>query len=414
MFTAIKYRIAGLAALLAGLALTGCVYDGAEECPGQEDREVVMSFRLVSWRADAASRATVVGEEEATAAENWVDPSDLRFLLLTEGGMLLRDITPAAFDPATDDYGTYTVRTVSFREPYFDYAAVNGRVRFRIMVLANWPDNALNALAGCRGLADIERVAATEPALYDLPEGFRPALPADGTGTGIPMYGLKSFDLTQEALFASTEQAPVELTSGDDAIHLLRSLAKLEVIDAIETRYGEELYGTGYPRIASVTLLSGKYRRDARLIPDGFADGEQVTAASLFATPNTAGADLAFAPRNYGALTPPVEQYPDGEPSFTVDWADCFTAYLPEMAIPAGDALRVVVRNYPEGTTPPDGHPATYEYTIPIPASTAWGTQLLRNHIYRLRVTGAGTDFNMEYTYTICPWNEASTEVGFD
>lgn len=403
MFTAIKYRIAGFIALLGGISLAGC--NGADECPeAQTDcHEVVMSFRIITCESGASSRAAVIGEEDGTTAENWIDPSSLRFLLLTDGGMLLRDITPEQLTP-TADYGTYTIRTVSFREPYFDYGAAGGRVRFRIMVLANWPDNALEALAGCRGQEEIETAAASAAALYLLPADFLPALPTgDAPGCGIPMYGLKTFDLSQKELFESTEIAPVDLT-GADALHLLRALSKLEVIDGIKAKDN-----SGYPRVASATLLQNGYRRDARLIPDAFADARQATAASLPASKAVSPAgDLRFAPRDYTECVPPVVQYPEtGDPVETA-YADCFTAYLPEMTIPQDEVLRVVVENAP------GSDPATATYTIAIPASADWGTELLRNHIYRLNVTGAGTDLHMEYTYTVCPWNTASGEVEFN
>lgn len=401
MVRQIKYRMAGLVVLLGGLSLVGCVYD-AGDCPEPTDREVVMSFRIATSEA-SATRATVVGEEDGTRAENWIDPANLRFLLLTEGGMFLRDLSLAGELTHTEDYGTYTVRTVSFRESYFDYAAVDGQVSFRIMVLANWPDNALKAIAGCRGLAEIEAAARREAGLYTLSADFSPALPsADAAGRGIPMYGLKGFTLSQRSLFESTELAPVDLT-GADALHLLRALAKLEVVDRIEAKKED-----GYPRIASVTLLGGHYGLNARLIPDAFRDGEQVAVPSLAEPRNTAPGDYRFAPRNYGELTPPVVQYPDGGGAVAVDYPNCYTAYLPETAIPQEKVLRIVVENSP-GAQPP-----TATYTAAIPASADWGAYLLRNHIFRLEVTGAGTDLDMEYTYTICPWETVSGEIEFE
>lgn len=400
MFTAIRYRVAVFFALLGGISLAGC--SGADECEAPDCPEVVMSFRIITCEPGASSRAAVIGEESGTAAENWIDPSSLRFLLLTDGGMLLRDLTPEQFAP-TADYGAYTIRTVSFREPYFDHGAVGGRVRFRIMVLANWPDNALKALSRCRGQVEIETATANSAALYLLPADFSPTLPtADAPGRGIPMYGLKTFDLSQKELFESTELDPVDLTNAD-AFHLLRALSKLEIMDDIKPKDA-----SGYPRVISATVLQNGYRRDARLIPDAFADGRQVTAASLPAGKAVSPAgDLRFALRSYGDYVPPVVQYPEtGDPA-EIDY-DCFTAYLPEMTITPNEVLRVVVENAP------GSNPATATYTVAIPTSAEWGTELLRNHIYRLNVTGAGTDLHMEYTYTICPWNTASGEVEFN
>lgn len=414
-----------LAVLLAGLALAGCVCENGECPPEPEGRQIVMSFRLLTRDAGSATRATVIGQEDGTAAENWVDPGTVRFLLLTDGGVLLQNLS-GEFQRAetVTDYSSYIVRKVTFREPYFDYAAVGGRVRFRIMVLANWPDNALKEIADCRSQAEIEQIAATNSqALYNMNSDmqkvapvtdFEPLLPAPdngngGQGLGIPMYGLKSFDVAQEDLYDSTPEQPYDITSsGADPIHLLRALAKIEVIDAIQSKNEG-----GYPKVIGAKLLKGSYRYNARLIPDNFADGRQVTAASLNNTnPNTATDDLDFIVRNYATINPPVDQYPDGGDAFHVSHTG-FVAYLPEMPIPTADVLQVTVENGPQADLPADT-PLTAEYSIPIPSPAEWGSEVLRNHIYRIKVTGATTDLNMEYTYTICPWNEQSTEITFN
>lgn len=433
MFTAIGYRTARLARRLAGrfaclVALTaalvpaGCVCENGECPPEPEGRQIVMSFRLLTHNAGSATRATVIGQEDGTAAENWVDPKTIRFLLLTDGGVLLQDLS-GDFQKAetVTDYSSYIVRNVTFREPYFDYAAVGGRVRFRIMVLANWPDNALKEIVDCRTQAEIEQIAATNSyALYDMNTDmmkvapvtdFEPLLPASdngngGKGLGIPMYGLKHFDVAQADLYDSTPEQPYDITGGDP-IHLLRALAKIEVIDAIESKNSDK-----YPKVTGAKLLKGYYRYNARLIPDNFVDGQQVRVASLNnADPNTANDDLDFIERNYAAIDPPVDQYPNDGDAFRVDHT-CFVAYLPEMPITAANVLQVTVENGPM-TALPAGTPQKAEYYIPIPSPAEWGNEVLRNHIYRIRVTGATTDLDMEYTYTICPWNEQSTEIEF-
>lgn len=413
-----------LAVLLAGLALAGCVCENGECPPEPEGREIVMSFRIFTRDAGSATRATVIGEEDGTAAENWVDPTTVRILLLTDGGVLLQDLSSDFATAETDtDFSSYIIRKVTFREPYFDYAAVDGRVRFRIMVLANWRDNTLKEISDCRSQAEIEQIASTlQAALYNLNNDmqkvqpvtdFEPLLPAPGNGNGgqglgIPMYGLKHFDVAQEDLYDSTPEQPYDITaSGADPIHLLRALAKIEVIDDIQSKNEN-----GYPRITAVRLLKDNYRYDARLIPDNFVDGQQVRSASLFATPTPATDRLDFIVRDYAAIDPPVDQYPNDGDAFSVGHT-CFMAYLPEMKITTADVLQVTVANDPAAALPA-GTPLTAEYSIPIPSPAEWGNEVLRNHIYRIRVTGATTDLNMQYTYTICPWNERSTEITFN
>lgn len=393
MLRKLTYRIAAATAWL-GLALAPAGCSKSDAPAPDEGREVTLSFRIATQLPP--TRAEIVATEEGLADENWVNIPDARFLLFTRGGVLLQELRPT-LDEQAADYATYTVKA-TIREPYFDYAVDNGSVRFRIMVLANWPAAALNAIAGCTTESEIEAKAAETSAMWTMPdENWMPK--ADDSG--IPMYGLKEFTVTTDALRQSDENSPAGLT---DEINLLRALAKLEVIDNIQTKNG-----AGYPRIQSVTLLGGGYYTLARLIPDGFRDSEQVTAPTLPAAPVLATADRALAERNYT-----TEQTPGGAYTFK-GW----TTYLPEMQFNTNNALRVVVENDPDyvGKTGTNGAtiPATYTATILMPdADGMWDGCFLRNHIYRLEVVSAGTDMKMQYTYTICPWIERSTDITFD
>lgn len=393
MLRKLTYRIAAATAWL-GLALAPAGCSKSDAPAPDEGREVTLSFRIATQLPP--TRAEIVATEEGLADENWVDVDDARFLLFTQGGALLQELRPT-LDQEAADYATYTVKA-TIREPYFDYAVDNGSVRFRIMVLANWPQEALNAIAGCTTESEIEAKAAT----WTMPSAAW--MPEAGT-RGIPMYGLKEFTVTTDALRQSDENSPADLTS---EINLLRALAKLEVIDNIQTKND-----AGYPRIQSVTLLQGSYYTLARLIPDGFRDGVQVTAPTLPAAHVPATADRALAERNYT-----TGQTPAGGTARDYTFKG-WTTYLPEMQFNTNDALQVVVENDPAyvGKTGTDGAkiPATYTVTIPMPdADGVWDGQFLRNHIYRLEVVSAGSNMTMQYTYTICPWIERSTDITFE
>lgn len=377
MLNRLTYRIAATVAWLAvASAPVGCSKSEAPE-PAPA-REITMSFRIATQAP--RTRVEIVGQEPGDAAENWIDLRGARFLLFTRGGVLLQELEPVV-DPPADDYSTYEVRA-TLREPYFDAAAENGRVSFGIMVLANWPAEALAAIAGRTTVAQIEAAKASWTMAGDW-------MPATEPGRGIPMYGLKEFTVAAEALRRSSEDAPVQLSGADGEIYLLRALARLEVVDAIESKNDE-----GYPRIASVELLGGNYESRALLIPEAFVNAVQVTKPTLPADAAPGKEARSFAKTTLVSETPA---------------RDVWIAYLPEMRLPTAEALRIVVENAPGST------PETFAYTIALPdAEGIWDGQFLRNHIYGLRVLTAGTDVEMEYTYTICPWNERSTSITFD
>lgn len=383
MLSRLTYRIAATVAWLAvASAPVGC---SKSEAPAPAPaREITMSFRIATQAP--RTRVEIVGTEQGDAAENWIDIDRARFLLFTQGGTLLQQLAPS-LDERADDLSTYTV-SATIREPYFDYAAENGSVRFGIMVLANWPQEALDAVAGCTTVAEVEAAKAS----WTMADDWMPAPPLTGPdgGSGIPMYGLADFAVTTDDLRKSDENNPTPLAG---QIDLLRALAKLEVIDAIESKNAG-----GYPRIQSVTLLAGGYVGEALLVPDAFANGKQVTAPTLPADPSTGGE------RTFGKGI-----WADG----TVT-RDSWTTYLPEMRFTKNNALRIVVENDPASVID-DDTPATFSYTLAIPdAEGIWDGQFLRNHIYRLEVLTASTDLEMKYTYTICPWNERSTDITFE
>ncbi len=372
----ITRRILAVATVLGiSLLLAGCIRDRLDGCPLDVDsREITMTFRISTY--GTAGTKSVVGEDTGTVAENWIDPETVRFLLFTKGGGFLQDITAVAREQKqldAADYSQYIV-TATFKEPYFSAGAVDGNVEFQIMVLANWPAPALDGISGIRSVSGIEELRAS----YTMPEDFFPAYdPAADAGTGIPMYGLKGFKVSQQQLFESTELDPVELydpVAGDirENINMLRCLAKVEVIDNIGDKDED-----GYPCIETVSMLNRN--NVALLIPGGFENGVQVTSPSY-----------------------PADPVLDSSAKTMSETDGAFTAYIPEISFKdlngGNKAFAVVVRNSGSATD-------VTRYEVAIPAeNNAWGAALLRNHIYRLSVNLSS---NIRLEYTVCPWDES-------
>ncbi len=375
--------------LASVLAFCGCINDSESPCDVENVREVTMNFRLAIQREAAKkTRAVIEGHEPGTAAENAVDLQSLKLLLLTQGGVILQDISDIAKkqnDPEADNYSSYIIKA-TFKEPYFDYSALGGDVKFNIMVLANWPQDALNMVAEKISALEIENAHP----LYVMPaggQGLVPSVSEDGSvGTGIPMYGFKDFTVSQSALLESTEAEPYDLK---DDINLLRSVAKLEVADDIS---GKD--AAGFPRVTSVSVNTSSYNSSALLIPENFRDNEQVTVPSIPSDP---------APTSEALLL----QTSSGSKAY---YGYC---YLPETS--TGLSLTVEIENYAQGgSSHYVGEPQKASYTVRLtPDQKVWGDYFLRNHIYRLNIKSAGSALTL--SYMVCPWDEQeSGDISFD
>lgn len=379
----IIHRLCPAAAVLGiSLLLSGCIYDSLDGCMPEEGVEVTMTFRIATQNTPG-TKADIIGTEVGSVAENWIDPETVKFLLFSSGGSFLQDITAVAdsqrkLEPDNDVFSRYIV-SATFKEPYFVSGAVDGNVKFRIMVLANWPSAALDAVGKCNSVAEIEAVHAS----CVIADNFRPAYDVTtDTGVGIPMYGIKEFTVSQQSLINSTEQAPVDLYNPladdiKDNINMLRCLARIEVIDNISGKNEE-----GYPKIRSVNQLN--WNDSARLIPAGFENGVQVTAPSYPDSKILKSGDKELVSED-GNVT--------------------FMAYAPEMSMSelnnGSKAFEIIVENSADEVSP---------YIVTIPAdNNKWGAYLLRNHIYRLSVNSVAS--TMSLTYTVCPWDIATVTI---
>ena len=141
-------------------------------------------------------------------------------------------------------------------------------------------------------------------------------------------------------------------------------------------------------------MVAGSYPAEALLIPAQFRNGVQVMAPTLPANPQAGGAR------------------PFGKDSWTTEGTtrERWTTYLPEMKFHDRPTLRI------EATLSADYGGGTRTYEIPMPdADGIWGGALLRNHVYRLEVRSVSRDAELEFGYTLCPWEERrSSEITFD
>lgn len=373
----IWHRILTFSAVCGVLLLAGsCVYDRLGTCPDGSAEDVSVTFRIATQNTAGTKADNIAGQETGTAAENWLELEGLRFLMFTEGGAFLQDLSAIAETMAENEaiWNLYTVKA-TFKEPYFNNPLfVGGNVRFKLMVLANWPAEAVEDVIAAKGsVREIERVQA----VFEMSPEFFPE-----TGkAGIPMFGLMDCTVSWSALAASDTGNYVDI--GD--IHMLRSLAKIEVLDNIADKDAD-----GYPKVSEVRLM--KWNGIARLIPDNFRNGVQVSAASYPAAPGFVDSEQGRLFRQHEYSTESL-----GAP---YEFAG-FTTYVPE--IRTGQlAFRVIVQQSPAA-----GDAVSHDFAVPE-AGNAWGAEILRNHIYRINVNATA---EISLGYTVCPWDETGVTI---
>lgn len=182
----------------------------------------------------------------------------------------------------------------------------------------------------------------------------------------IPMFGTTKFVVTREQLHMSQADAPIW---GDD-IYLLRSVAKIKVVDNIQNKNSD-----GYPRIDAVTFIGWPA---AYMLPKdaiNYANGQQTETPNIVA-----------------------EQTSTEQINLFNNIAQHYIGYVPEQDM-----------STPRITFKVKFKDETFkEYEIPLPNNKEIGNHLLRNHIYTLsvdRVARDDVEAEAEARWIVEPWN---------
>ncbi len=383
-------RILYTLSVAVGISLTGCIHSDDGLCTDSgsaaDPTPVDVHLTFVIRQGDGRmSRAPGHEQYPATEAECLIDldGGDYRVLVFDWEGRLLQQL-----------------ETVKIRD--FDYAdgvtecLVRGTLDdawtdFQIVVLANWESFGADystVLSGVRTLDDLEDRSRTLP--YRLPvDGWRPF---SGSNRGIPMTGLQSY--TGVDWSANTTDGVRRL---DGAVSLLRAVAKIEVVDRINTLSADRV------SIDAVSLYG--YNATGCFIPDMKSNPLWNNPVSQVVTPTLPSVSEYL---EYGELT--LAKDDDVTLSDGKSYAR-YSAYISEFAISQVSdkqkcpKLRITVRN-PD--VAPDIASDKVVYTIDV-ANYVGGSatdplaSLLRNHIYRYEVNSASANI-LELDYTVCPW----------
>ncbi|WP_304961400.1 hypothetical protein [uncultured Duncaniella sp.] len=412
----------------------GCIGDDSlcteEDGAGTvADGNVNLSFTIVTRHAPSGRAADISGGLVGSSVENFINISDIQFLLFDADRKFLQNFYPdVKLADGNTDYSEY-VATVSIDEPYFD-ENIDGNVNFYIMALANGKSLGMSFPGAFPGVTTISDLcsAAGSPLLT---EGISTSGIFDPqNGVGIPMSGLQYFSVAGKSLKESTPHNPYNLSTpgGGRDINMLRAVAKIEVIDRINIPVGEDydadIYGESPDRITGVSLL-GTFSSGSM-----FPAMDQWDRGDAFETQQVIAPTV---PKNASWLNPPVfpdrgninldgygdvlrgfayDEYATGQ---RADKCRVYSAYVYEYSragIGTGHPpyLHVTVK----GSS--DKNDANYgPQVLPMRLTQTEGQvvtdldALMRNHIYRYEITAISQ--GLEITWTLCPMDEVTIDI---
>lgn len=386
-------RLSLVAGLVAGLLLSGCI-DSNSECiedqPGYEEgKDVWLSVNFRNVDSEGRSRAVTDPDhpdEEATAAENYIDGNDLTVMYLNSDGRVMKVFAAGEYsvEVISNEDGLYNDYELKFRinQDYFEKTGATST--FSLLVVANHdgtgdgqkynPDDLwmksvadLSALKTSFGYTGLNGTAAWTPDIA----GKR----------HIPMAGIHRFTVSRAALESATDaNNPLVITEGGNEIEMQRAMAKIRVIDALAENGNTD-------NVITAVTLSGMNNRGSYLplVPSNDW-GTQVV-------PSTSVCHIAHGDASWFNSSTVI-------PSYTID-DNGWGFYIPEFSwtlapAAAEPTLHITVHSASTGLD------RTYDY----PVSKALGqNDMTRNHIYEFRVTEiAGTE--AELTLVVKDWDD--------
>lgn len=337
-----------MTALLGGL-LPACVYDDEDTTGGSEQRDGFnISVAISAGNAPTARAYTGnLPDEGGAGAENYIDINDLQIYAFSTDGSntLLAQIYPNSNHEGIMPPEVTPVGNTYYLKAELPYDTFSKHTEFKLVAVAN----------GGATSSDVNPDWGTLTYSKDYPEGT--AWIPKWNESGIPMFGVQEMDLTGYNFKINNEFNPYTL----DDINMLRAMAKIEVVNAVEGSVGI---------ITAVSLTSG-YHTTGYIAP--------YNVETMGTTENVMTSNIPQSATQTG-----------GTLSLHKEAAGKFVAYVPEFTLGNSQdrenkiELVIAEKTYFLSLTPygEDGKPSfADEYGYP------WNA-LLRNHIYRYTITG--------------------------
>lgn len=386
-------RLSLVAGLGAGLLLSGCI-DSNSECiedqPGYEEgKDVWLSVNFRNVDSEGRSRAVTDPDhpdEDATAAENFINVNDITVMFLNSDGRVMKVFAAGEYsvEVISNEDGLYNDYELKFRinQDYFEKTGATST--FSLLVVANHngtgdgqtynPDN-----LWMKSVADLSALKTSFG--YTGQNGTAAWTPDIDGGRHIPMAGIHRFTVSRAALESATDaNNPLVITDGGNEIDMQRAMAKIRVIDALAENGNTD-------NVITAVTLTGMNNRGSYLPLVPSNDWGTRTA------PNTSVCHIAHGDASWFNPSTVIPSYTIGDNGWGFYIPEFSWTLAPTAAEPT---LHITVHSTSTGLD------RTYDY----PVSKSLGqNDMTRNHIYEFRVTEiAGTE--AELTLVVKDWDD--------
>lgn len=419
-----------LLTLISAIALCGCSFiEERGDCPAYSGEDITLSFVMQTSDSHAQSRADNQHGEvdsEYKQFEDGIDINDCALFIFAkvEGTANDEKLIFKTLDLGSsndiDNFiigapGFYTVNVVIDKARLNDLLGVelhpdnDDKISFRMLLCANCSTSETSwaAINGQTYSDVISQLSAWTYAMSNIynPAGSDAAGIYTNTKKNAPMFGTKAFSVSQADLYNSRPDRLVYLGEMD----LLRSIAKVRVVDNIQNKGAE-----GYPKIISAEFIGSQDH--ARQLPADaltYEDGQQVH------TPNLASPDkpLSIADSYTYRLGTIPDNWSLTEPDAAKMTGTTWIGYVPEQKI--GNLNNNVAEGMPIFRITvalqrnDDGSDETKSYDVPMTDYPAFGTAILRNHIYSLSVDEVGLGNDARLTFTVADWTPETFTLSY-
>lgn len=391
-----------LLVVFAAVFMSGCVQENSL-CPPDRGplvkKGMTLNFTLLTRSINKSDKTRALipapDPQDGSAAENYLDVSNMTFLIFKQDGSLLTTFSPEV-TPENTQYTRYDV-SYSVPETLFDYVT-GDFVNIYIMAIGN--------TGNFSALPDLDNMFAKSSS-FNFPlrgntisGGSFLWTPDVDAKRGIPMSGMQYFSIPRTALENSSSENPLNLSrdmgSSSKDLNMLRCMAKVEVIDMI----GE----VGSNIITQVSLTGFNDR--GRILPTFDQWQIQTPWETQYVAKTSVPESVVF-----NAASPILFFKDEAATAIRPDRRAVYSTFLTEFNhTAAGVTIPQVSVQLNIGTT---AAPVTETRSFGLTsyqngASTNEATDLLRNNIYRYELR---LNMNQELVVTVCPRAEFTTDV---
>lgn len=408
----LSFLALSVAVFVSGTGLQSCISDDDSCVVSSVDKDEMMnlSFRIVS-AGMGHSRALDVNDHDEEESvwpqfEDVIQLNDLAFFLFAKDKdgkwpliMKMTDASrPDEYMSIEEKGGSYVVSAKlprSVFEARIGMPVLWGQgqtTTFRVVAIANCGQpylySGLNANDFDTLLAQARDLIFNMAAIHSTNDGDS-GISGIYKG-GIPMYGMNTFEVSDDMLVDSSDLIHAWIGNVD----MLRSLVKIRIIDNIEKMplpEGADPSQKQLPVIKQVSIVSSTDR--AYIVPDNaiyYVGKDDIRVADA--------SDSRTFEYKLGYLTDETRSIRFG--------------YVPEQRIVANGTPKalVTVELYDDYET----HTTTEEtYEVPLSGydgmdfSENLGTEIVRNHIYTLRIDGVKLGGKLDLSVDAAAWDEA-------